>query len=518
MDTDVFLGNDVLPKIVSGVNKVGTAVGSTMGPRGRNAIIRTMGRTYVTRDGVTVANSFNLRDKAEQAGAELLKNAANEVDGLNGDGTTTVTVLTKAILDHAMPLIEDGVNPMLLKNEIEQAATQVIEYVHSKSSPVTSEEELATIATVAASDDEIGRFVANVVWQLGPDSLITLKEGQSSKTDVEIVTGVQLDTGLVSPYLVRDQASQSTAFDEPYVILCDREMRDKEDVLPILQLLNSTDGAKAILIAHEITADALNLITLNSVKGIVDLVAVAVDPLISDKTSYIQDIATVTGARVFGKDNGAKIMDVNIEDFGRVSSVVAGMEKTVMVRGYGSEEDVEQRKQSVKQLKKDSDKINPDIDKRLAVLEGRVAIITIGGASKSERGERHYRFEDAVGAAKTAMRGGMVPGAGTTLFGASDELGVTDGAVVLSQALKQPTIQILTNAGFYDDGLFMNLGFNKAPNVVKSNDVVDLQEDGVVDPTESLVSSVNVAVSTAGLLMTAGSLIVDVEKKDDSAK
>lgn len=508
MDTDVFLGNDVLPKIVSGVNKVGTAVGSTMGPRGRNAIIRTRGATYVTRDGVTVANAFNLKDKSEQAGAELLQNAAREIDNSNGDGTTTVTVLTKAILDEALPLIKSGKNPMELKAELEADIEKAVDFIYKNSEDVTTEEKLAEIATVAASDKEIGKLVANVVWQLGPDSLVTLKEGQSSKTDVEIVTGVQLETGLASPYLVRNQADQSTAFDEPYVILCDREVRDKEDVLPILQLLNQTDGAKAVLIANSVSGDALNLITLNSVKGVVDLVAVEVDPAITDKTSFLQDIATVTGARVIGKDNGIKVDQITLDDFGRVSSVVAGMEKTVMVRGYGNDEDIEQRKTSVKQLKKEDKKNNPDLDKRLAILEGKVAIIVIGGASQSERGERHYRFEDAVGAAKTALRGGLVPGAGTTLYGAST--GLTSP---LGNALKRPAKQILENAGI----TFDDIAFNKSIDVTTGKEVA-LKENGIIDPTESNVLAIHVAVSTASLLMTAGSLIVDVEKKDDSTK
>jgi chaperonin GroEL len=247
------------------------------------------------------------------------------------------------------------------------------------------------------------------------------------------------------------------------------------------------------------------------------VVAIGLDQSLGDKTSYLQDIAAVTGANVIGKDNGVSLDNITEEDFGRVSSVVAGMEKTVMVRGYGVEEDVEQRKAAVKLLKKDTKKFTPDVDKRLAVLEGKVAIITIGGTSQSAIEERHYRFEDAVGAAKTALRGGMIPGAGTTLFGASDELGTSDGELVLAQALKQPTIQILTNAGFYTEELFLKLGLNKAPDITKSADVVDLTDGGIVDPTESAISSVQVAVSTAGLLMTAGSLITDVEKKNDKA-
>lgn len=518
MDTDVFLGSDALPKILQGVNKVGTAVGATMGPRGRNAIIRKRGRTYVTRDGVTVAESINLPDKNEQAGVELLQNAAREVDGLNGDGTTTVTVLTKAILEHAQPLITDGTNPMLLKKSIEDASLQVIDYIRTQCRKISKLEELEEIATIAASDDEIGKLVASVVWELGPDSLVTLKEGQSTKTDVETVTGVQLDTGLASPYLVRDPASQSTAFDEPYVILLDRELRDKEDVVPILRLLHTMEGAKAVIIAHGINADALALITLNSVKGVVDVVAIGLDQSLVDKTSYLQDIAAVTGANVIGKDNGVSLDNITEEDFGRVSSVVAGMEKTVMVRGYGVEEDVDQRKAAVKLLKKDTKKFTPDVDKRLAVLEGKVAIVTIGGTSQSAIEERHYRFEDAVGAAKTALRGGMIPGAGTTLFGASDELGTSDGELVLAQALKQPTIQILTNAGFYTEELFLQLGYNKGLDVATGELKDDLATAGIVDPAESAISSVQVAVSTAGLLMTAGSLITDVEKKRDTTE
>lgn len=518
MDTDVFLGSEALPKILQGVSKVGTAVGATMGPRGRNAIIRKRGRTYVTRDGVTVAESINLPDKNEQAGVELLQNAAREVDGLNGDGTTTVTVLTQAILKHAQPLIDDGANPMLLKQSLETASLQVIEYIRTQCRKISKLEELEEIATVAASDPEIGKLVAGVVWELGINSLVTLKEGQSSKTDVETVTGVQLDTGLASPYLVRDPASQSTAFDEPYVVICDRPLRDKEDVAPILRLLHSLEDSRAIILAHDIVGDALNIITLNSVKGVINAVAVPISQHIDDKTSYLQDIAAVTGGTVLGKDNGSPLDSIAEEHLGRVSSVVAGMEKTVMVRGYGSEEDVEARKQAVLELKKDTKKFQPDVDKRLAVLEGKVAIITIGGNSQSAIEERHYRFEDAVGAAKTALRGGIIPGAGTTLFGASDELGTSDGELVLAQALKQPTIQILTNAGFYTEELFLKLGLNKAPDITKSADVVNLTDGGIVDPTESAISSVQVAVSTAGLLMTAGSLIVDVERKNDKAE
>lgn len=523
MYTDVYLGAEALPTIIKGVSKVSEAVGATMGPRGRNAIIRKHGRTYATRDGVTVADSFNLLNKQEQAGVELIQAAAREVDSDNGDGTTTVTVLAHAILQEAQKLIDDGANPMQLKNQIDAASEKVIAYIQEKARPVESVEELEQIATIAAADAEIGKLVASVVYDLGADSMVTLKDGQSSKTELELVSGVQLDSGLASPYFVRDAATQQTAFDEPHVILCDRPLRDKEDVLPMLQtimmLQKNTDSPQpAVIIAHEVVGDALGLLVLNSAKNIVPTVSIAVPAHIRNKTAYLQDIAAVTGARVVGKDNGVTLDEISQTDFGRVQSVVAGMDKTVLVRGFGEDDEVERRKTAVLKAIKDNTQGNQDLGDRLAILQGRVAIITIGGNSQTEIAERHYRFEDAVGAAKTAMRGGRVPGAGTTLFGASDTIGTTDGEVVLANALKYPTIQVLKNAGIYTDELFMQLAYNTAPDVTRGPETVDLWEAGVVDPAESNTASVAVAVATAGLLMTAGSLIVDVEEQNDKTK
>lgn len=523
MYTNVSLGADALPAIINGVNKVGEAVGATMGPRGRNAIIRKGHHTYATRDGVTVADAFNLEDKQAQAGVELVQAAAREVDANNGDGTTTVTVLIDAILQEAQKQIDEGANPMQLKNQIDAAAQKVIAYIKEKSETVKSLSELEEIATVAAADAEIGALVASVVYDLGADSMVTLKDGQSSKTELELVSGVQLDSGLASPYFVRDAASQQTSFDEPHVILCDRPLRDKEDVLPMLQTLmalqkNTDSPQPAVIIAHEVTTDALGLLVLNSAKDIVPTVAVSLPAHIQNKTAYLQDIAAVTGARVVGKDNGVTLDEISQTDFGRVQSVVAGMDKTVLVRGFGDDAEVERRRTAVLKDAKDTAKNKQDLGDRLAILQGRVAIITIGGNSQTEIAERHYRFEDAVGAAKTAMRGGRVPGASTTLFGASDTIGETDGEVVLANALKYPTIQVLKNAGIYTDELFMKLGYNEAPDVTKGPEIVDLLQSGVVDPAESNIASVGVAVATAGLLMTAGSLIVDVEEQNDKTK
>jgi chaperonin GroEL len=517
MYTNVHLRDWTFKAMGPGISKVAKAVGATMGPLGRNAVINNGYRTYVTRDGVTVANSIKLQSREEQAGAELLQRAAQEVDSDNGDGTTTVTVLTHAILKEAMPLIEDGINPMVLKREIEESAEEIIKYIKENTYKIENVESLEKIATIAASDEAIGKMVASLVWELGPDALITLQGGQSTRTELEMVTGVQVRSGLASPYLVRDPAVQQTSLEEPYIILCDRVLRDKEDILPILKIMNSTQGSPALLMCHEITTDALNLLVLNSIKQVVNIVAVNVPQEIVDKTSYLQDIACVTGATVIGKDNGVRLEDANTEHFGKVQSVTAGMEKTVIVRGMGADEDVEARKQTVLKLMKDKSKYLPDLKERLAVLQGRVAIITIGGNSQSEIDERHFRFEDAVGASKTALRGGMVPGAGVNLFNAVSAVKETSGGAVLANALKYPSRILLDNAGIYSDNLFDKIGGTKGINVLTGK-VVDLYKAGILDPSLSNVSSVNVAVSTAGLIMTAGSLIVNIEEDNDKTK
>lgn len=515
MDTQVFLGKEALLNVMAGAEKVFSAVASTMGPRGRNAIIRKQGITFVTRDGVTVAECIKLENPAEQAGAELIQRAANTMNELTGDGTTTVTVLTYKILEEANKLIAAGHNPMVLKASLEDATAKVREYIESKVVKDLSLKQLTQVATIAASDKEIGEMIAQTVHQLGKDSMVTLQDGNTPKTSYELVDGMQIESGYASPYMITDDSTQSTSVKDAFVVLFDKTIRTKEEIMPILKLLNVDGKPNAIIIAHEIAGDALSFLVMNRVKGAVEAVGINLPADIEDKTNYLHDIAAVTGGKVLSKSGELNEDNATLNDFGKIGSAVLKHNKTILTRGFGNKEDVERRKNGLaKELLDKSQKIKNG-EERMAILEGRNAIITIGGSSPSDIQERHFRFEDAVGASKAAKRSGLTAGGGTTLLGASKELGETPGETILKQALVEPAKQVLANAGLNAEARIGTMDYNKGYDVTNPDVEIDMLQAGVVDPAESTIKCLETSVSIACLLMTAGSLIVDIEKKQN---
>jgi chaperonin GroEL len=515
MDTQVFLEKEALLNVIAGAEKVFKAVSSTMGPRGRNAIIRKQGITFVTRDGVTVAESIKLENRAEQAGAELIQRAASTMNELTGDGTTTVTVLTYRILEEANKLIAAGHNPMALKASLELALVGVKEYIESKTIKDLSLKQLTQVATIAASDKEIGKMIAETVFELGKDSMITLQDGHTPKTSYELVDGMQINSGYSSPYMITDDSTQSTSVKDAYVVLFDKTIRTKEEILPILKLLNVDGKPNAIVIAHEIAGDALSFLVMNRVKGAVEAVGINIPTDIEDKTNFLHDIAAVTGGKVISKSGELSEDNATLNDFGKIGSAVLKHDKTIITRGFGDKDAVDRRKNGLAIELADKTKHVVNGEERMAILEGRTAIITIGGTSPTDIQERHFRFEDAVGASKAAIRSGLTAGGGTTLLGASKDLGETPGDIILKQALVEPAKQVLLNAGLNAEARIGTMDYNKGYDVTNPDVEVDMLQAGVVDPAESTIKCLETAVSIACLLMTAGSLIVDIEKKQN---
>lgn len=509
--TRLLTDGDPLANILAGAEKMYKAVSVTMGPRGHNVIFRKLGRKVaITHDGVTVARAVKLNDPAEDVGADLLREAASKLDATTGDGTTTVTVLAYHILKNAAELIEQGENPMTLKLALDGLSDDIVTTIKNQVDTDVTEKKLAQVATVAAGDKEIGEKVGEAIFAAGKDTPVIIGFSDSAETHIDVIDGFKIASGPASPYLsggVRDE------LENVRVAVVDAKLRDKNDVLPILKVLATVppEERKVLLVCAEIAGDALSIMVLNKLKGFGGVMVARVPQNILGVTEYLTDVAMATGAKVLSRNTGNTISEPSLEDFGFAGRVITEPTETVIVRGQPIKEDLDNHKDELKKMAKAKDaKSRKFAEDRLQTLEQKVVSIFVGGQSETEAEEKHYRYEDAVGASRAALRGGVLPGGGTVLYCIG---GALDNAI-LGAALAEPLSQVLSNAGVeIPDGIKPGYGID----VMNPDDgVVDLAARGILDPAESEIECVKTAISVAGLLMTAGAMVVDEEP--DEAK
>ena len=536
MAKKVFYDDDARARVLDGAEALYNAVKVTYGPKGRNVVIaKGFGGPTVTHDGVTVAEGIELGEQDDETlgykvGADLIKQAAKNLNKQAGDGTTTVTVLTYSILKEANRLIAAGHNPMELRKGIEQAGAEIVKELNKLAEPIEGKSErVAEVATISAGDAEIGKLIAGVIEKVGKDGVVTVEAGQGLELEAEVVEGFSLNKGWVSPFFVTDTGRQEAVYEKPAILITDKKISSVQEFLPMLEKLAQSGKKDVVLIADEVEGEALSILVLNKLKGVFNTVAVKAPSFGDRRKEILRDIAVLTGATVISEDHGLTFENAGLEVLGSARKVIVGKDETTIVEGAGKPSAV---KEQIAQIKALSDNASSEyekeqFDKRAAALSGKVAVIKVGGATETEIDEKKFRVDDAVAATKAALAEGIVAGGGVTLVNLAGGLKVTGadsiaaGRQILKDALKQPFLQIMRNAGLNADALLAQVEAGKAGfgvNVMKpANELVDVKKAGVIDPARVTKEAVQNAVSIASTAATMGALVVDVPEPEAPA-
>jgi chaperonin GroEL len=536
MAKKVFYDDDARRRVLGGAKALYDAVKVTMGPKGRNVVIgKGYGAPTVTHDGVTVAKNVDLPEEDDETlgykiGADLIKQAANKMNDVAGDGTTTVTVLTYNILNEANRLIAAGHNPMELRRGVEQAGAEVLATLATLSEDIGSNKaRVAEVATISAGDAEIGKLIADVIGKVGKDGVVTVEEGQGLKLESEVVEGFTMDRGFVSAYMVTDTTRMEAVLSKPAIVVTDQKISSVQEFLPVLEKLAQAGKKDLILIAEDVEGEALGTLILNKLKGVFNTVAVKAPAFGDRRKDILQDIAILTGATVISEDQGITFESADLSMVGSARKVIVTKDSTTIIEGAGAQTDVDERvKQIQAQAKSASSEYDKEnYEKRAAALGGKVAVIKVGGATEVQIEEAKYRVDDAVAATKAALAEGIVPGGGTTLVDLSKTIvvegadSVTAGRQLLKNALVQPFRQLMSNAGVNpDEKLPQVLASKKGGqgfDVNNAEKLVDLRAKGVVDPARVTKEAIQNAVSIAATAMTMGALVVDIPEKEAPA-
>ena len=536
MAKKVFYDDDARNRVLGGAKSLYDAVKVTYGPKGRNVVIaKGFGGPTVTHDGVTVAEGIELPENDDETlgykvGADLIKQAAKNLNKQAGDGTTTVTVLTYSILKEANRLIAAGHNPMELRKGIEQAGAEIIKELNKLAESIEGKSDrVAEVATISAGDAEIGKLIAGVIEKVGKDGVVTVEAGQGLELEAEVVEGFSLDKGWVSPFFVTDAGRQEAVYEKPAILITDKKISSVQEFLPMLEKLAQSGKKDVVLIADEVEGEALSILVLNKLKGVFNTVAVKAPSFGDRRKDVLRDIAVLTGATVISEDHGLTFENAGLEVLGSARKVIVGKDETTIIEGAGKPSGVKERIAEIKSLSENasSEYEKEQFDKRAAALSGKVAVIKVGGATETEIDEKKFRVDDAVAATKAALAEGIVAGGGVTLVNLAGNLKVSGadslsvGRQILKDALKQPFLQIMKNAGLNADALLAQVESGKpgfGVNVMKPEDgLIDVKKAGVIDPARVTKEAVQNAVSIASTAATMGALVVDIPEAEVAA-
>jgi chaperonin GroEL len=511
----------------AGIDKLADAVAVTLGPKGRNVVLdKKWGAPTITNDGVTIAKEVELEDPYENMGAQLAKEVATKTNDVAGDGTTTATVLARAMVKHGMRNVAAGSNPMALKRGIEKAVAATVDAIGKQSRDVEGKEEIAMVATISAADKEVGDTIAEAFEKVGKDGVITVEESQTFGIELEFVEGMQFDKGYISPYFVTDPDRMETVYDDAYLLLVGKKISSVQDILPLLEKVVQA-GKPLVIIAEDVEGEALATLVVNKIRGTFNSVAVKAPGFGDRRKAMLQDLAILSGAQVVSDEIGVKLENVALDLLGRARKVVITKDDTTIVEGQGSEDDIKGR---IAQIKGEIDRTDSDWDReklqeRLAKLSGGVALIKVGAATEVELKEKKHRIEDAVSATRAAIEEGIVPGGGVALIRAEqsvdvDALGLTGdeatGALIVKHSLSEPARLIASNAGHEGAVVVERIrsesgatGFNAA-----TGEWGDLTKSGVIDPAKVTRSALQNAASIAALVLTTESAVVEMPEED----
>jgi chaperonin GroEL len=510
-----------------GVDKMADSVKVTIGPKGRYALLdKKFGAPTITNDGVTIARDIELEDPYENMGAQLLEEVATKTNDVAGDGTTTSIVLAQAIINEGLKNVTAGANPMGLKRGITKGVEAIVDEIKRLSKPVDTKEDIAHIAAISARDTEIGDLIAEVMERVGKDGVVTVEESQGLKLDKEYVEGMQLDRGYLSAYMVTSNVGgrMEATLDQPYVLVTDKKISAVADILPTLEKTVTT-GKPLLIIAEDVDGEALATLVVNKLRGTINVLAVKAPGFGDRRKAMLEDIATLTGARVISEEVGRKLDSVQIEDLGQARRVTATKDTTTIVEGKGSEDAIKARIAQIKAQVEDttSDFDREKLQERLAKLSGGVAVLKVGAATEVELKEKKHRIEDALSAARAGVEEGMVAGGGSVLVHAVPALDKVEvlgdeliGVNILRRALEEPLRQIAINAGMEGSVVVEAVRKLKPGNGFDAakGEYTDMFVAGIIDPAKVTRSALENAASVAGLLLTTETVVTDLPEKD----
>lgn len=533
--------------IKRGIDQVANAVKITLGPKGRNVILaKSFGAPQITNDGVTIAKEVELEDKFENMGAELMKEVASKTNDIAGDGTTTSVVLAQALINEGLKYVTAGVNVISLRQALEAGRDDVLAKLRKMAKPVSAEkpEEIINVATISAESEELGKIIAEAIQKVGNDGAVTVEESQGTGIEKEIVNGMQFDRGYVSPYMVTNAERMEAVMDDPYILITDKKISSAQDMLPLLEKILRTGKKELVVIAEDVEGDALALLVVNRLRGAFNTLAIKAPGFGDRRKEILQDIATLTGAKIISEEIGLKLDKVEIEILGRARRVISDKDNSTVVGGKGKKDDIENR---IKQIRAQIERTKSDYDKeklqeRLAKMAGGVAVIRAGAATETEMKYIKLKIEDAVAATKAALAEGIVPGGGMALFkvatlmrdewenrsaGDKRKIGPEEQAAytILLNALEEPLAQIALNSGkrvgeitsklkekIIEDNK-SNVGYDARHDKI----VGDMLKEGIVDPLKVTRSALENAVSVAAMFLTTEAAIAELPKKEEKA-
>ena len=525
MAKDIKYGVEARKALEAGVNKLADTVRVTLGPKGRNVVLdKSFGTPLITNDGVTIAKEIELEDAFENMGAQLVKEVATKTNDVAGDGTTTATVLAQAMINEGMKNLAAGANPIVLRKGMKKATDAAVEAIAKMSEPINGKEQIARVAAISASDDEVGSLVADAMEKVTNEGVITIEESKTMKTELDLVEGMQFDRGYVSAYMCTDMEKMEANLDDPYILITDKKISNIQDILPVLEELVKS-GQKLLIIAEDVEGEALTTLIVNKLRGTFNVVAVKAPGYGDRRKDMLKDIAVLTGGTVISEELGLELKDATLASLGRAKSVRVQKENTVIVDGQGAKADIEKR---VAQIKAQLSETTSDFDKeklqeRLAKLSGGVAVIRVGAATETEMKEAKLRMEDALNATRAAVEEGIIAGGGSAYIHASKEVeklvatlegDERTGAKIILKALEAPLFRIVENAGL-EGSVVVNKVRESSVGVgfdAYREEYVDMVKSGILDPAKVTRSALQNANSVASTLLTTESAVATIKE------
>ena len=520
MAKEIKFGEDARAKMLAGVDKLANTVKTTIGPKGRNVVVeQSYGAPTSTNDGVTIAKAIELEDHFENMGAKLVSEVAQKTNDIAGDGTTTATVLTQAIVNEGMKNVTAGANPVGIRRGIEKATKVAVDALHKMAHKVESKSDIAQVAAISSASEEVGNLIAYAMEKVGNDGVISIEESKGIDTSLDVVEGMQFDRGYLSQYMVTDDDKMEANLDKPYILLTDKKISNIQEMMPLLNQIVQ-QGRALLIIADDVDGEALPTLVLNKMRGTFNVVAVKAPGFGDRRKAMLQDIAILTGATVITDDLGLQLKDTTLDQLGTAGKVTVTKDSTTVVEGAGDKAAIAER---IDQLKKQISETTSEFDReklqeRLAKLSGGVAVIKVGAATDTELKERKYRIEDALNATRAAVEEGFVPGGGTALvnvISAVAELQAEGdeqtGINIVKRALEEPVRQIAQNAGKEGSVIVEKLKSEK-PGVgynAATDEWVDMVEAGIIDPTKVTRSALQNAASVSAVLLTTEAVVAD---------
>ena len=520
MAKDIKFSSDARAAMVRGVDTLADTVKVTLGPKGRNVVLeKAFGSPLITNDGVTIAKEIELEDHFENMGAKLVSEVASKTNDIAGDGTTTATVLTQAIVREGLKNVTAGANPIGIRRGIEAAVATAVEELKAIAQPVANKEAIAQVAAVSSRSEKVGEYISEAMERVGNDGVITIEESRGMETELEVVEGMQFDRGYLSQYMVTDNEKMVADLENPYILVTDKKISNIQDILPLLEEVLKT-SRPLLIIADDVAGEALPTLVLNKIRGTFNVVAVKAPGFGDRRKAMLEDIAVLTGATVITEDLGLELKDATMESLGQASKVTVDKDSTVIVEGAGSAEAIANRVNLIKsQLETTTSEFDREkLQERLAKLSGGVAVIKVGAATETALKEMKLRIEDALNATRAAVEEGIVAGGGTALVNVIAKVAELDlegddatGRNIVLRALEEPVRQIAYNAGYEGSVIIDKLknspvgtGFNAA-----NGEWVDMVEAGIIDPVKVTRSALQNAASVASLILTTEAVVAD---------